>query len=138
MLSLTYLSSATEPFTREQLEELLAQARPKNERLGVTGMMLYAGGNFIQTLEGEEDSVTDLYSTIEKDQRHREIMVMLREKVKERSFPDWSMGFEMVSDEEASKIPGFNAWLQNDKSSHGSFTHSRAGIFYRLFSDYPR
>ncbi|MCH1867118.1 BLUF domain-containing protein [Nocardioides sp. CFH 31398] len=138
MLSLTYLSSATEPFSREQLEELLAQARPKNERLGVTGMMLYAGGNFIQTLEGEEDAVTDLYSTIEKDQRHREIMIMLREKVKERSFPDWSMGFEMVSDEEAAKIPGFNSWLQTDKSSHGSFQHSRAGIFYRLFSDYPR
>lgn len=138
MLSLTYLSSATEPFTREQLEELLAQARPKNESLGVTGMMLYAGGNFIQTLEGEEDAVTGLYSTIEKDPRHREIMIMLREKVKERSFPDWSMGFEMVSDEEAAKIPGFNAWLQTDKDSHGSFKHSRAGIFYRLFSDYPR
>jgi len=138
MLSLTYLSSATEPFSREQLEELLSQARPKNERLGVTGMMLYAGGNFIQTLEGEEDAVTSLYTTIEKDPRHREIMIMLREQVKERSFPDWSMGFEMVSDEEAEKIPGFNGWLQAGKDQHGSFKHSRAGIFYRLFSDYPR
>ena len=53
MYQLIYLSSATEMFTKEKLLALLEQSRPNNARLGITGILLYSNGNFMQTLEGE-------------------------------------------------------------------------------------
>ena len=57
MLSLTYLSSAVDLWTGAELDELLRQAREHNEEAQITGLLLYAGGNFIQTLEGPDGAV---------------------------------------------------------------------------------
>ncbi len=139
MISLTYLSSATRPYSDEQLRELLATARPKNAAMGVTGMLLYAGGSFIQTIEGEPDAVDGLFATIEADTRHRDVMVTLREEVEGRSFPDWSMGFEQVPEQEARGLEGFNDFLRASEAvRQKSLQFSRAGVFHRIFSDFPR
>jgi len=139
MISLTYLSSATQPYSDGDLRELLATARPKNASLGVTGMLLYAGGSFIQTIEGEPDAVDPLFATIESDTRHRDVMVTLREEVEARSFPDWSMGFEQVTEDEARDLEGFNDFLRASEAvRQKSLEFSRAGVFHRIFSDFPR
>ena len=41
-----YASSATRPFSFDQLVELLAVARRNNAALGVTGMLLHDRGSF--------------------------------------------------------------------------------------------
>ena len=43
MISLVYVSSAIEEFEPEELQELLDQAREKNARLGVTGLLVPPG-----------------------------------------------------------------------------------------------
>ena len=48
MLSLVYVSSALREFSKSELVELLEKSRKKNTRLGLTGMLLYKEGNFIQ------------------------------------------------------------------------------------------
>lgn len=48
MYQLVYLSSAVELFREEELKDLLATSRLNNEKLHVTGMLLYHEGNFIQ------------------------------------------------------------------------------------------
>ncbi len=58
VLSLTYLSSAVDPLSTEDLTRLLTHARAKNERLGLTGMMLHSAGSFIQTLEAPRTTST--------------------------------------------------------------------------------
>ena len=65
MFHLVYFSSATKEFTKPELQKLLDEGRKKNSKLGVTGMLLYKDGNFMQVLEGEEKVVTKLISTIE-------------------------------------------------------------------------
>ena len=47
---IVYVSSATRPFQEAELQDLLLKARENNARLGVTGMLLYIGGNFMQLL----------------------------------------------------------------------------------------
>jgi len=49
---LVYVSSATELFSDTQLENLLLRSRQNNSTLGITGMLLYKDGNFMQCLEG--------------------------------------------------------------------------------------
>ena len=111
MISLTYLSTATRALGDSALADLLSTCREKNHALGLTGLLLYAGGHFIQTLEGEAGLVDGTYKLIVKDPRHRDVSIALREEISDRTFPDWSMGFETLTPEEACALPGFNDYL---------------------------
>jgi hypothetical protein len=93
MIYLIYVSSATKLMRKESLLELMEQARSKNQRLGVSGMLLYKTGNFMQRLEGEREMVLNLYETILKDPRHRDVFQVHTAEIEERNFPEWSMGF---------------------------------------------
>lgn len=48
MYHLIYASSASKPFSQLELDDLLIKARQNNIRLGITGMLIYRDGNFIQ------------------------------------------------------------------------------------------
>jgi hypothetical protein len=107
VLTLTYTSSATRLMSVTQLVELIEQIRPKNERLGVTGLLLYSGGNVIQTLEGEEAVVDGLLGVIEADARHTGVRVVDRRHVDERAVSTWSMGFRNVTAREVGALVDF-------------------------------
>lgn len=62
-----------------------------NPSLDITGMLVYNGGNFIQALEGPKESVTQLFEKISKDERHRNVLVLLSGGIDKREFPDWAM-----------------------------------------------
>ncbi|MDD5391962.1 MAG: BLUF domain-containing protein [Thiothrix sp.] len=111
MFFLVYASSADELFSQAELLELLAKARENNTRLGVSGMLLYKDGNFMQVLEGEEQTVRALYTKISHDLRHRGLLTLLQGEQAERQFPDWSMGFHNLDGEEALAIPGYSDFL---------------------------
>ena len=61
MFRLIYVSTARELMDKDALLGILAKAREKNARLGITGMLLYKDGNFLQLLEGEETIVRGIY-----------------------------------------------------------------------------
>ena len=111
MFSLVYVSSAVRRFSRSDLEELLATSRDNNARAGITGMLLYKDGNFMQVLEGEEGAVRDLYDKIGDDPRHRGEIVLREGFTEERQFPDWSMGFRDLESPEARAVPGYSGFL---------------------------
>lgn len=111
MFHIVYASSATEPFSESALKTLLEKARLRNQTLGLTGMLLYKDGNFMQTLEGEEEAVTKLLASIAKDPRHKGVLVLLRRTSKERIFPDWTMGYRNLADPDFSKMPGLTDFM---------------------------
>lgn len=96
LIQMIYLSNSThfDSDTDEKLQSLLKTARRNNNRLGVTGMLLYHNGSFLQVLEGQESVVDALYERIKQDDRHRACMIVARLKVPEREFGNWSMGFQ--------------------------------------------
>ena len=111
MYYITYISAAVEPFTQADLLALLAKSREKNQRLGVTGMLLYKDGDFLQLLEGDEAVVKALYATIRADARHTGPVVLAEGKAEARLFTDWSMGFRDLSDPAVRDMPGFSPFL---------------------------
>ena len=111
MIYLCYVSSAVGKFTQDELVELLAKAREKNARLGVTGMLLYDDGNFMQVLEGPKETVKALYDTITKDRRHHGYIVIDEDELPARQFSDWSMGFSNLIDPEVKAMPGFSEFM---------------------------
>lgn len=107
MFYLIYLSSATHLYTGADLAGILEKARQNNTSMGVTGLLLYHDGSILQILEGDEDTVKSLYTTIAKDSRHRNIIKMVTGTCDERHFPDWSMGFKAVTDTEWDEFTGY-------------------------------
>lgn len=101
-----YVSAPTRPLGETDLASLLNRAREKNERLGVTGMLLYVSGNFMQLLEGPADALNSLIESIRRDPRHGNVTVILQREIERRSFPDWSMGYRRL-DAGDRKLEGF-------------------------------
>jgi methanogenic corrinoid protein MtbC1 len=88
---LTYQSRAVSRPTERELEQLVGQARGRNRSLGVTGMLLYENGRFLQTLEGPPAGLQAVWSSICRDQRHRDIEVLTEHVVSSRIFSDWDL-----------------------------------------------
>lgn len=90
---LVYVSTARPGLTDQDLEELLVQARDRNRSLGITGMLIFGAGNFIQALEGDEAAVKAVFASILCDPRHTGVITMVEFTDTARDFPDWSMAY---------------------------------------------
>ena len=111
LYQIIYASAATRPMEEDELLGMLKRAREKNTRLGITGMLLHCDGSFIQALEGPKAQVMDLINVIQRDPRHDRIAVLFEGPIKNRSFSQWSMGFNRPSQEELAIIEGYTPFL---------------------------
>jgi len=127
ILTLTYTSSATDLMSVTQLVELIEQIRPKNERLGVTGLLLYSGGSVIQTLEGTSYAVYQVFDAIRADPRHDDVRIVERRYVDDRSFATWSMGFRNVSAREVADLQDFNEFAR-ESVGHDLVAHAASAL----------
>ncbi|AGX87613.1 BLUF domain-containing protein [Candidatus Symbiobacter mobilis] len=91
---------------------ILESSVRRNGENGITGMLLYSHGNFLQVLEGEQDSVRETYSRICKDPRHHNAILLTEEDVSERHFANWSMGYRQLGPEHAAKLPKYAPYFQ--------------------------
>jgi hypothetical protein len=92
LVRLLYASRASQTLTAEVIDQILAASRKGNPALGVTGLLCYSGDIFMQVLEGGRDAVSQLYSNISRDPRHRDVVLLQYEEVTERRFAGWTMG----------------------------------------------
>lgn len=114
LIHIVYVSSSSGRLSEEELEEFLSEIRRRNQQLEVTGLLLYNDGFFIQVIEGAQDTIENLFQVIKKDRRHSNIVKLLEEPISSRAFPDWSMGYRKISNEQSSRIPGFSDFMQSN------------------------
>jgi hypothetical protein len=88
---LVYVSNATEPMRFEDLCEIATTSQASNSALGITGLLLYADGRFLQFLEGSRHHVGGKFEAIRDDRRHHSVYVMRRRFIPARQFAAWSM-----------------------------------------------
>ena len=74
------------------IETILAQSRSHNPECGITGILCYGGGIFLQAIEGGRMSVSELYGHIQRDARHKDVVLLHYEEIYERRFGGWTMG----------------------------------------------
>lgn len=92
LVRLLYVSRSVHPETPEQTESILTSAREHNLANGITGVLCYGGGIYLQALEGGRNQVNALYTHIVKDPRHKDVVVLAYEEISERRFGGWTMG----------------------------------------------
>lgn len=109
---IVYLSASSHLLSDAELEAILSTSRANNRERGITGMLLYSDGGFIQVLEGPPSEVMSLYHTIERDPRHKRLIALLKGPIEERNFPDWEMGFQRV-DPDADEISGYSRFFDD-------------------------
>ncbi len=74
------------------ISAILAQSREYNPACGITGILCYGGGIFLQAIEGGRLAVSELYGHIQRDKRHKEVALLQYEEITERRFSGWTMG----------------------------------------------
>jgi hypothetical protein len=74
------------------IETILAQSRSHNPGCGITGILCYGGGIFLQAIEGGRMPVSELYGHIQRDGRHKDVVLLHYEEISERRFGGWTMG----------------------------------------------
>jgi hypothetical protein len=92
LLRLTYASRAADWLTRHDLRAIAESAQRHNRARGLTGLLLYVEGDFLQVIEGPGAAVEQLYETIEADPRNTWVTRLATERILRRAFADWSMG----------------------------------------------
>ena len=106
MIRVTYISQESSPLSADDLLGLLSQCHRNNTARGLTGMLLFGNGTFLQSLEGEQEVVEPLMRKIAADPRHKAIKVLRQDTIQSRQYADWSMGFERVTEKTLADIPG--------------------------------
>lgn len=123
---LIYISSAvTEPNDTE-LDAILESAVRHNKQQNITGMLLYAGGKFLQIIEGEKTDIDEAFNRIEQDSRHQNIIVLERAEIPMRSFEQWHMGFHRLTANDAIERPGFAPFFE--KGFNAEKINARSGL----------
>ena len=108
-----YCSQASHDFAADELVGLLELSRRNNEAAGLSGMLLYSSMSFLQVLEGDAAALAATYARIGVDDRHTNLRLLLDAEVTAALFPDWTMGFEHVDDEDlAEELDGFTPATQ--------------------------
>ena len=108
-----YLSTATGKFSQNMLLDLLTISRRNNEARGLTGMLLYRRGFFLQFLEGQRGEVIKLLDRLREDPRHTGIRIIRDGVLPERLFPEWSMAYKNLVGLRSSDVPGYSEGLQS-------------------------
>ncbi len=92
LVRLLYASRATGPLIESVEDSILQQSRAHNPAKGITGILCFSEDMFMQVLEGGRDEVCELYNTIVRDARHKDVRILSFEEIRERRFGNWTMG----------------------------------------------
>lgn len=78
---------------QNEVDLILVSAHKFNPSGGITGALIFTGKHFAQVIEGDETVVGNLMASIAGDPRHDQINIVMRDRLSDRRFPDWSMAY---------------------------------------------
>jgi hypothetical protein len=132
---LVYVSAAVDLLSEAELLEILELSRKNNARHGITGILLYHDGNFMQYIEGEEHEIKHLYyDIIAKDPRHQQLLVIDEGEHSEKVFEGFAMSFRNLSKGNATQIAGFNGFMRRTEAIPANQGPEQSGVLTLLLS----
>ncbi len=92
LVRLLYASRAAKNLDATGLASIVKQSKANNPKIGVTGVLCFSDGIFLQVLEGGRNAVSSIYNCIASDSRHTDVVILHYEEIMERHFAGWAMG----------------------------------------------
>lgn len=97
LVRLMYASRALPDVNQDELIAIVRKSKMNNPALGITGVLCFSEGIFLQALEGGRGAVNQLYNRIASDKRHTQVELLSYAEIGERRFAGWSMGQVNIS-----------------------------------------
>lgn len=91
-VQLIYASEVAGTLTLDTVAAILNRATTHNAAKKISGFLCFDRKHFLQVLEGDTDSVNQLYHRIAQDRRHKNLTLISFGEIPAREFPEWSMG----------------------------------------------
>jgi ribosomal protein S4E len=107
MIQLIYVSTAVRKISEDDLQVILLTSILHNSEKKITGLLLYDHGTFCQVLEGEAKDVHTLFSKIQEDGRHTNIIKIFDDEILTRDFSSWSMNCINLDHYDKKQINGY-------------------------------
>ncbi len=136
LIQIVYVSSLKTLRLESEISNILESSIRHNKENDITGMLLYAGGNFLQVLEGESDRIGETFQRISIDPRHHNIIDIINDPVTEREFSQWSMGFYQLTPEQIQSFP--DSVLFFDFGADPQSIKARPGLALSLLRDFRK
>jgi len=102
LITISYRSKAVLSDPIRDVEDIVADSHRRNEAEGITGILLFDGEFFMQTIEGPAAATRALFISIIEDDRHENVVPFCICEIEERDFPDWHL--ELLEPGETAKI----------------------------------
>lgn len=97
--SLVYSSLAKPGLNSEGIESLLLDARRNNGQHDITGLLLFHEGAFLQVLEGDRRTISNLFEKkLMRDPRHSCVTLFHDEQINQRQFQHWHLAYNDLND----------------------------------------
>lgn len=110
---ISYVSTSADNNLEEDISDIFKKTSQFNNDENITGFLIYSDGNFLQFLEGEKENITNLYSRIEKDTRHKNVIKFIEKPVSGQYHDGYICDFKTVNlDDEEEQINVFRKYLQ--------------------------
>jgi len=132
---IVYTSNSKDKLREKDLEQLLFQCQRNNSRNGITGLLLYIDGKFVQVLEGDKEKLEEVFKKIQLDHRHEKVNKLIEGESKKRNYSNWAMGYKSLMPEEVMERLGYRdpeAYFKHNKITEESHVTE---LFMRLFYD---
>ena len=111
--TLSNISSCKNDVTPKELNELFSKTMQNNKNQGVTGILIFKNNLFFQILEGQKETLAQLFTKIIEDSRHSHIIKIIDHAIEERAFNDYETGFEIIDNtEKIKKLKQYINWLK--------------------------
>ncbi|WP_081415714.1 BLUF domain-containing protein [Aquimarina latercula] len=114
--TISYVSTASRFLTNSDVNELFEYVKVNNNRLKITGILMYSDGNFFQILEGEKKLIHDLFKKILLDSRHYDIIKIFDHEMTKPSFSKYNSNFSTIN--KRSEHSELQQFLEKEKSNN--------------------
>lgn len=91
MEQIVYTSRAAAGVSGAGVFDIVATSARNNPGREVTGFLIFSDGEFLQLIEGPPNQLDRLLATLRTDLRHRDLEVLSRRPVAQRTFANWQM-----------------------------------------------
>ncbi len=86
--AISYFSTQIKNLDPSEVVAILHETERRNDQLGINGLLVYSEGNFFEVIEGEQERILDLYQSICKDPRHKDINLIFNKEVHKPIFKE--------------------------------------------------
>ena len=104
LLAISYRSKASRDLSPQELDAILTSARAFNADCGVTGVLFYSLGEFMQYIEGSHAAINQVYQRILDAGAHHDVVQLYMGEIASRQFDTWHMGFCQVPESALQEI----------------------------------